>query len=607
MQQTGPLLEEEEDPIQWAMAVFELDKIQTQLTPSLLQEKILSVGLLQSKKGVDIRKLKIARDILMSVYAYCVQKSSPRNFLMQEFTSEDDTPFQRLLLFILKRLRETGLRRLHEFCCGRVSIEGVATLAWQKTCTVKEFVILETKKETNTSQWKNLTHSRENFDSVCRTLIEFQHTEFPDLNVDESLICFVNGTFSIKNGTFWKHGEEKQEDLSSTSGESLDTTCTCSFVNTVFRDNLNTDNFAGDLSNILTDMGMEHPYHFWFFALMGRLLFPVNSLERWQVMPFFKTSTNCDSLIFNTFVTIFDTITGPKTVCKLNGNLPLDVISGFRICAMMLRETCPIDQGDWHLTVCGEFVHLSSSLRGKFQTSQSTEWKIPFIGVGSGFPYKNDAGTVDRRVVLFDVSKATETEVERMANFILDNIDLWLAYTVKCYLEMTVAHGDHNLWDVLPPEFVTTRNKLKEITNPLLSCIKSSSFRQDASFFMPLSDFKDMYQDFRRQRGLPSQRWVREHWQATFQDEKLLIERGQREWNSTKSTTDWLIGISPVYQMRELDLVVTPELVETLRREADVAQKRYNVATELLTIDQQLLNLKAERSIAKQAYRDLES
>ena len=124
---------------------------------------------------------------------------------------------------------------------------------------------------------------------------------------------------------------------------------------------------------------------------------------------------------------------------------------------------------------------------------------------------------------------------------------------------------------------------------------------------MPLSDFKDMYQDFRRQRGLPPQRWVREHWQATFQDEKLSIERRQREQNSTKSTTDCVVGISPVFNIRDSDLVVTVEFVETLNREAEAAHKKHAAARDLLMIEQELLHLKVKRSAAVEQFRSLDA
>lgn len=609
------MLTTDDEPVRWALSVFGLER--KDATPTRIQNEMLSFELDHQDQDVQTksRHFKVARDILLSVYAYCVQLPTSSKFHTKEFSSEDDTPFQRLLLFILRRLFECGLRRLGDSCCRKLEIGGVPTLAWKKTCTVREFVLLETRKETNTSQWKNLTHSRENLDSVCKTLVEFQHTEFPDLVIDESLICFLNGTFCISQGRFWEHGhgdkidaetEEVHQDEKKGMSHPLTTSCTCSFVNTLYRENVCSE-FLSDVSCVLVDMGIEQPYHSWFFALFGRLLFKVNALEKWHVMPFCKTSTHCDSLIFNMFVTILETITGPKTVCKLTSHLSLETITSFRLCAMLLRDTCLMDQGDWHLATSGEVLHMGSSNKGKMQSVHSSEWKTPFIGIGSGIPYKNDAGTVDRRVVLFDMSNATETKVKRFATLILENVDLWLSHTINSYLDMVSQHADHNIWEILPPCFATTREMLKEITNPLLSCIKSNLFKQDPSFFMPLSDFKDMYQDFRRQRGLPPQRWVREHWQATFQDEKLSIERRQREQNSTKSTTDCVVGISPVFNIRDSDLVVTVEFVETLNREAEAAHKKHAAARDLLMIEQELLHLKVKRSAAVEQFRSLDA
>jgi hypothetical protein len=227
-------------------------------------------------------------------------------------------------------------------------------------------------------------------------------------------------------------------------------------------------------------------------------------------------------------------------------------------------------------------------------------------------PYKNDAATVERRVVMFDATAATDESLGRLRTLLNENSDLFLQTTIDAYLTAVNKHASQSLWEngVLPPIMHRMRTKLREITNPLYSCLRSSVFEHNPSRYMPLSDFKDIYQDYRRQRGMQAQRWIRDHWHATFQELDLSIEKGSREYNGHKCTTEWINGIDCIDLPEERHTaVITTELLEELRQENEQrevehrrAHARYEAAKRLFEVEESIKSLKEDRRRIRQEY-----
>ena len=125
----------------------------------------------------------------------------------------------------------------------------------------------------------------------------------------------------------------------------------------------------------------------------------------------------------------------------------------------------------------------------------------------------------------------------------------------------------------------------------------------DTQLFMPLSDFKDIYYDFRRRRGLPPQRWIREHWQSTFNDLGLTIERSQREYRGVRSTADWLVGLDATVNSHGQSLIVTRDMVKQLELdesridgELKHIREKISVAQKLCEVEEEVTRLKTLRT-----------
>ena len=82
----------------------------------------------------------------------------------------------------------------------------------------------------------------------------------------------------------------------------------------------------------------------------------------------------------------------------INVTHSLELLINARLCLILIRDSnMPLEQGDWQSALSGEEVLIN--IRGK--TPYSHKWLSPMLGIGTCLTYKNDAGSVDRRVILF--------------------------------------------------------------------------------------------------------------------------------------------------------------------------------------------------------------
>lgn len=575
------------------------------------------------------REAACARDVVCAVVRGARVMDPKHTPLPTAEDSTAATPFQRLLVYVLGKLAEYGMRRRNDACYHQLQVDG-GPAAWVRSGTVREFILQHTRKDVAPEYWRYLTTSRENLDVLCRHLLDSDdgYVEFPTLCVDSGLISWANGVYSLEDNVFWTTAcSERWVDLAETAqrerrvqgwGETyvlhppdVVHTAACHHVAETFRVAAHgDDDRLNGVRDALRAVGIGAELHWWFFALLGRALFPLNKHERWHVVPFVKTSDGLDQACAAVFSTLFAKLLGTTEVVTLaSGTSPLhapEAIMHARVAMLLMRDAPPMEQGDWQSATCGEVMCITP--RGG-RTAFSRPWRTHLFSVGSRMPFKNDAGTVERRVVMFDASAAGEADVAALHQACAADADLLVQLCVDNYLTAVHRYGDHSLWDVLPAQFAKQREALREIADPLHTCLRSELFQHKPELYMPLSDFKDIYQGYRRNRGLQAQRWIRDHWHATFAELNLSIERSQRDYRGTKSTTEWIIGLDCV-ESTDRSAVITSELLEQLhadtlacRSELNRVTARYDAAAALKKIEDQISDLKQARANFRNLYR----
>lgn len=537
-----------------------------------------------------------AREIVLAIQRY-VRFGGERDY-NRYFMVSASTPFQALILHVLRRSYECGYRRKGDACYRRIVKNGRYVGAWTSVTTIRDFVFRETKKESQPEQFRNLTNSRENLDAACKYLTDTDHAEFPLLVENPCEIAFANGIFNFHETLFVEHDDR----------EPLIDKCALAYVDMPFRGTSLESEHAkaalAELGSLYEQLGIHRDLHEWLYAMFGRSFFETNELDRWQVMGYIRTSESLENHALAVFHDVFAATLGADNVAHVgpgsNPTFSAEQLVHARLCFLLLRDgSTPVEQGDWQSMVSGE--HVLVHWRGS-KVSTPRRWTSHMLGVGSCLPYKDDAGAVNRRVLMFDASTGTAAHFDALKETMLANLDVWLLQSVATYRRVVEAHGKRDIWaeGVLPPKMLEMKELLQEMTNPLHKFLNSGVFVRDEQLFVPLSVFKDAYYEFRRKRQLQPQRWVREHYQAAFQDVHIHIERSQREYQGVKSTQDWVCGIDFVERSEHLD--VTEESLSGLRLLADSldtqlqhVQREVEISEQILEVQNHILSLRQTR------------
>ena len=154
------------------------------------------------------------------------------------------TPFQELLMFILRELRKNNYRRFHDRTIWRPlltelmqhpeggQMQRFNTCAWvpvlnerSKPMTFAEFITENVKKETHFKMWTNMT-SANNLDKLWHYLEMCKEEELPYLEKSRSHISFKNGILELETCTF--HGYPIPSASTIISMNYIDQECPCS-------------------------------------------------------------------------------------------------------------------------------------------------------------------------------------------------------------------------------------------------------------------------------------------------------------------------------------------------------------------------------------------
>lgn len=193
------------------------------------------------------------------------------------------TPMQNLLLYLLDGAMEKRYRKSGGWMYEPVYIDGKNTHAWRPVCEIKDFVYSLLHKETCWDQWCNATASgMKNIAGAIEYLTNCQDYQLPELHKQRGVYSFRNGVYMAREDRFHRFGE----------GEPLsEDVVACKFIDGDFVDYGDTpwrDIPTPHLQSIMDYQGFEPEVCRWMLVMLGRLLYPLNELDSWQVIPFFK-------------------------------------------------------------------------------------------------------------------------------------------------------------------------------------------------------------------------------------------------------------------------------------------------------------------------------
>lgn len=128
-------------------------------------------------------------------------------FSFEMMGERDLTPRQTLILFLLHQAAMRNYRKLGDALYTEVKTEnGTGTHSWREDCTIQEFVLRQTSKDTNFDLWKMRTAMKDLVADLTDYLTITPDPELPELRPNRFWSSWRNGLYHIESNTFFPYG-----------------------------------------------------------------------------------------------------------------------------------------------------------------------------------------------------------------------------------------------------------------------------------------------------------------------------------------------------------------------------------------------------------------
>jgi len=453
--------------------------------------------------------------------------------------NEDTNAVQKLLLHMLDVALEKRYRRHGGWCYEPIVIDGHTTHAWRPVMEIKDWLYSETRKETNWAEWQNLTASANNARTVVEYLTSCSDHSFPELVKDRSTFAFTNGVYSARHDKFYPLGGE--EKLSSSIAA-------CKYFPLEFVDHpRGAEIHTPYLDSIMDYQGFAPDVKQWMLIALGRLMYNLNDLDGWQVIPFFKgmASSGKSTVVLKVAKQFYEAI----DVGNLSNNIEKNFgLSAFHdkllFVAPEIKSDLRIEQAEFQSIVSGEDITINV----KHKTAFSKTWTVPGVLAGNEVPgWIDNSGSIQRRILLFDFPRPVTNGDMRLGEKLENEMPAIILKCNRAYLEAVRKWGTTNVWTVLPRYFLATRDEMAQATNVLEAFLASQDVVLREGAYVPFDEFKMALKMFAQVNNYKQQsRYTAEFFRGAFDKARITMVRETREYRGRRLKRDYLVGVDLV-------------------------------------------------------------
>lgn len=446
-------------------------------------------------------------------------------------------PTQKLLLYLLQQAYHRQYRRWGDHCYREVRRPGGgSTHAWVPECSIRDFVYDMTAKEYNFDMWSCLTRMRGTVEYATTYLATCRDVQFPELKKDRKLFAFANGLYITKDG---KDADGKWRDrwMPFADGEPPVSphVVACKY----FAKDLTVDLDAcasyddiptPTLQHIMDTQQFDADVSRWIYVFLGRLLYEVNELDGWQVIPFLQglAATGKSTVLNHVCRNFYDR----NDIGVLSNNIEKKFgISAFSdkylFIAPEVRGDLGLDQAEFQSMVSGDDMCVAR----KFCTAEQVEWKVPGILAGNQVPQWSDThGSILRRLVVFDFAHKPASQDSTLSARLAEEMPNIIVKCNRAYHEAIQLVGRRNVYDRLPAFFKRTQDDIKSEVDGMRNLLDSGKLRIASDAYMLFADFTKLYNAHCRENGFKQERVNKSTYHTPFFEKAMVVKVETREW-----------------------------------------------------------------------------
>lgn len=476
---------------------------------------------------------------------------------------DENTPYQNLIIFLMGKLQERGYRRQDDQCMARVYTQnGMDTHAWQPVMDIKRFVYSEAQLLGNHEQWKNLSCVPSNASNAEKYLLNVDDPiHFPDIVKDRKLFSFKNGiyesdAYADSNGNhydrWYPHLNKSEVGLDEfVSSDIPSERSACKYfdcdlpIDEVKKErkdwySIPTPHFQ----SILDYQKFSKDVSKWMYVFLGRLLYELNDLDAWQVMPLLlgKAKTGKSTILTAVCKLFFHQLDIGVLSNNCEKQFGLSALDGkFLFIAPEVKENIGLEQTEFQSIISGEDTNIAR----KFHTAKGKVWTTPGILAGNEAPgYKDNQGSISRRLVIFGFDRKVQRGDMRLSQKLKNEIAHILLKCNRAYLEASNNHGSCDVWTVLPDYFLKTKQLMIEQTNSLINFLSSDRLRYGEGLYCSKQKLAKAFKEYCKENSLTASKFTKEIWQGPFEEKHLKVEKKRLldKDENKKRRLDWVIG-----------------------------------------------------------------
>lgn len=449
---------------------------------------------------------------------------------------------QVFVVFVAHQIQKLGLRRYkgelyREKVIMTVGPDGpreIKTYAWERYKDVRTFVNQVAPKETHFEMWQHSMTGSVMADTV-RHFTEGFEQELPELRPDRHWHSFQNGLYFTKKAKFRPYGDPgippettacKYHDYNFDESlmafkpsqwysiptpsfhkvlwdqlSHLETTERYEATNEPKRYTAETAAFMNRLEEKEAEQDGREPIKavegqivtrktgryvaMWAYILFGRLLFELNEMDCWQVIPFIVGRAGTGkSLILSAISSWFsDTDIGIVSNDQQKGFGLETIYDKFLWVCKEVKHDFAVDQAQFQSMITGEEM----SIQNKFKSAIQVVWKAPGLLAGNEVAnWSDNSGSISRRLILFYFTKKVKDSNPMLMAELRQELPAIMHKCCTAYLSAVAMYGSKDLWGkaptqrpyaeyVLPSYFHENKEALKRTTHLLEDFLKNKT------------------------------------------------------------------------------------------------------------------------------------
>ena len=470
---------------------------------------------------------------------------APSAYVYSPETLEENNDYQHCIFYTLQILKQENYKRYKGWVCKQIS----HTKAWEKHMTIEDYIETIFQKEINIQMWRRFTKTGANRKNLVEHIRCCVDPMFPELKKNRHVFSFSDGIFIAKDDSKdgWFHFYPYTDPAFNKLPANL---VSAKYFDIPFgKQEYDTwkDIDTPTLDTILDYQKFDEDVKRWMYIFIGRMVFDVNELDKWQVVPFLKGMAS----------------TGKGKLCEIcahfyegedvgqmsdlpEKNFALSAIfNKFLFVAPEITNRFGLGQAEFQSMVSGELVSVAQ----KFKTAQAVEWKTPGMFAGNEPPgYRDNSGSIQRRMVIFPFPEQVQPEdmdMELPQKLKAESAKI-LYKCVWAYQEAAATYKKAGIWSVLPKMILDAKEEMALSTNSLRHFLASEHVEYGQDLAVPMSEFQLKFNEHTRANNLGRPRWGPDFYNGPLASKRLKIVIKTEEYKGRVFKGPWIKGVNLV-------------------------------------------------------------